>query len=70
MMFSFGRYGQRIGPGTPFGSSLLLLSLLSIFFGLAILSAPELLAYLVAGFFIFIGVWMLGMWWRIRRLIK
>lgn len=69
MMFSFGRYGSRIGQGgTPFGSSLFMLSILSIGFGLAILSAPELLAYLVAGFFIFTGLWMLGLWWKIKRL--
>lgn len=49
------------------GAFLLLPGSLSILFGLAVIAAPELLAYLVAGFFIFIGVSMIGTWWNLRR---
>jgi uncharacterized membrane protein HdeD (DUF308 family) len=69
MMFLFGPRTQPYKQGpSRFGSSFLLLGLLSLFFGLAILSAPELLAYLVAGFFIVAGIWMLGIWWKLRKL--
>lgn len=67
MMFFFGNQGPRLGNGSPFGGSLLLLSILSILFGLSILANPELLAYLVASFFLLVGIWMLGVWFRIRR---
>jgi uncharacterized membrane protein HdeD (DUF308 family) len=69
MFFLFDKRSQpyqRASAG--FGSSFLGLGLLCILFGLAVISAPELLAYMVAGFFIVAGVWMLMMWWRIRRL--
>jgi hypothetical protein len=69
MQFLFSQRSQPYAKGpAPFSGSLLTLGLLSILFGLAIVSAPELLAYIVAGFFLFAGVWMLGLWWKIRRL--
>lgn len=49
-----------------FGSGLLLFGLLSLGFGLAILAAPDLLAYLVASFFIAVGVSLLLAWHRMR----
>ncbi len=56
-------------PGAPSsgGSSLLGSSLLCLLFGLAILAAPDLLAYFIASFLILIGLMLFGMWWRIRR---
>lgn len=51
----------------PFGSSMLMLGLLCVIFGLAIIAAPELLAYFVASFLIVVGVSFLGVWWRMRR---
>jgi uncharacterized membrane protein HdeD (DUF308 family) len=44
--------------------------ILLILFGLAILIWPQLLAYLVAGALIFVGV-LLTLWaWRVRRLAR
>jgi uncharacterized membrane protein HdeD (DUF308 family) len=48
------------------GSSLLTTGLLSLAFGLAIIAAPQLLAYIVASFFIVTGVSLLLTWWRLR----
>lgn len=58
-------YGRPSVP--PFGPMLLGIGLLCILTGLAIIAAPELLAYIVAGLLIFIGVSTLGAWWRMRR---
>jgi uncharacterized membrane protein HdeD (DUF308 family) len=70
-MFFFWQQHRSSVPspfrGSPFGSSFLLNGLLCILFGLAILSSPELLAYLVALFFIVIGASLLATWWRLRR---
>lgn len=49
-------------------SGLLSAGLLSLVFGLLIIAAPELLAYIVASFFVVSGVGMLAAWWRLRRL--
>jgi uncharacterized membrane protein HdeD (DUF308 family) len=49
------------------GGGLLFNGLLCVFFGLAILVAPELLNYLVAIFFIVVGASLLSMWWGMRR---
>jgi uncharacterized membrane protein HdeD (DUF308 family) len=69
MFFLFNKRSQPYQRGpSGFGSSFLMLGLLSIFFGLAIISAPELLAYMVAGFFIIAGIWMLMFWWNLRKL--
>lgn len=55
---SRGRGGVRSG--------LLSTGLLSLFFGLAIIAAPELLAYIVASFFVVMGVSLLLTWWNLR----
>jgi uncharacterized membrane protein HdeD (DUF308 family) len=71
MLFFLSKRTQPYGqPQSPFGSSLPLLGTVSILFGLAIISAPELLVYLVAGFFIVTGIWLLGLWWRIRKFTR
>lgn len=65
----YERYDRRPAYGSPlarFGSGFLLFGLLSVGFGLAILAAPDLLAYLVASFFIAVGVSLLMTWYRIR----
>ena len=46
---------------------LLSAGILSLAFGLAILIAPDLLAYLVATFFVVAGVSLIGTWLRMRR---
>lgn len=58
-------YGGSVMPSA--GSSFLGTALLCLLFGLAIIAAPELLAYFVASFLILIGLILLGIWWRIRR---
>lgn len=50
------------------GNVLLFNGLLCVFFGLAILAAPELLAFFVATILIFIGVSILTMWWKVRNM--
>jgi uncharacterized membrane protein HdeD (DUF308 family) len=44
------------------GRSLLSMGILSLAFGIAILIAPDLLAYLVATFFVVVGVSLIGTW--------
>ena len=69
MLFFFGRPGSyevtRAKRGM--GSGLLSFSLLSLAFGAAIIAMPELLAYIVAGFFIITGLSLLSVWWTLRR---
>ncbi len=48
-------------------SWLLFLSIICIVFGLAIIEAPELLAYIVATFFIMTGISLLLTWWKLFR---
>jgi len=48
-------------------SWLLLLGIICVLFGLAIIEAPELLAYIVATFFIMTGVSLLLTWWKLYR---
>lgn len=52
------------GIGTGLRNGLLFNGLLCVFFGLAILAAPELLAYLVALLLIIVGVSLLTAWWK------
>lgn len=66
-MFFFQHRRPSYSPTPVFGSSLLTFGLFCLLFGLAILAAPELLAYLVAGFLILIGVTLLSLWWKLRR---
>lgn len=49
------------------GKSFLTSGLLSLLFGIMILIQPDLIAYLVATFFIVIGVSLLGTWWKLGR---
>ncbi|MBM3231293.1 hypothetical protein FJZ28_03110 [Candidatus Peregrinibacteria bacterium] len=62
-LFHFSR-----NPSSPFGGGLLFNGLLCVFFGLAILAAPELLAYFVATVLLFFGATMLTMWWKVRNM--
>ena len=59
----------HFGNGRPprFGGSLLFNGLLCVFFGLAILAAPELLAYFVATLLIIMGTSMLIAGWKLRK---
>jgi uncharacterized membrane protein HdeD (DUF308 family) len=67
-MFLFSQHRSSIPTGrNPFGSSLLVNGVLCMLFGLAILAAPELLAYIVASFMIIVGASLIISWWRIRR---
>ena len=50
-----------------FGGGLLFNGLLCVFFGLAILAAPDLLAFFVAAILIIIGVSILSAWWKVRN---
>jgi uncharacterized membrane protein HdeD (DUF308 family) len=50
----------------PFGRGFLFNGLLCILFGLAILIAPELLAYLVALFLLLVGTSLLTAWWKMK----
>lgn len=50
-----------------FGGTLLFVGLLCVFFGLAILAAPDLLAYFVATILLIIGASLLSAWWKIRK---
>ena len=69
-MFFLHRTSQQGFSGRPWGSSLMTSGALCILFGIAIIAAPELLAYIVATFLIFIGVWMLMAWYRLRKTRK
>ena len=67
MFFSLQRRSSFPAGGSPFGSSLLINGVLCMLFGLAILAAPELLAYIVASFMIIVGASLIISWWKIRR---
>jgi len=61
-LFQFG--GNR---PQQFGSALLFNGLLCVFFGIAILAAPALLAYFVATILLIIGTSLLTTWWKLRQ---
>lgn len=65
-MFHLFHSGQPRQP--MFGNAFLFNGLLCVFFGLAILAAPELLAYFVATILLIIGTSLLTTWWKIRNL--
>jgi uncharacterized membrane protein HdeD (DUF308 family) len=67
LFFRRNKYEVMAGGGSVMGSGLFLLGFLSLLFGLAILAAPELLAYIVASFFIVTGISCLSAWWRLRK---
>lgn len=67
-MWFLMRRRQPYEKGFPMlRSSLLLVSVLCILFGIAIIEAPELLAYIVAAFFIITGVSLFATWWKMYR---
>lgn len=53
--------------GNAIGAGLLSLGLLSLLFGIAVFAAPQLLAYIVASFFVIVGLSMIATWWRLRH---
>lgn len=68
MMYLFRDMGQQNGRGKSAAQSgMLVMGLLSLVFGLAIIAAPELLAYIVASFFIVTGISILSAWWSLRK---
>ncbi len=67
MSFFFRRSSDLVRPGSIFGSSLLSAAIVCLAFGIAILINPDLIAYLVAFFFILVGLSLLGTWWNMRR---
>ena len=58
---------QQTVPPPVVGQGLLLNGLICVAFGLAVLAAPELLAYLVAIVLIVLGVSLLSTWWKLRK---
>ena len=60
----------HFGNGRPprFGGSLLFNGLLCVFFGIAILAAPNLLAYFVATMLLIMGTSLLTAWWKIKNM--
>ncbi|MBU0458123.1 hypothetical protein KJ652_02880 [Patescibacteria group bacterium] len=68
-MFLFKHFGSHNHPPPiNFGGGLLFNGLLFVFFGLAILQAPELLAYLIAILLIIFGASLLTAWWKVRHI--
>lgn len=63
-LFQFGHHNQR----PVFGNGLLFNGLLCVFFGIAILAAPELLAFFVATILLIIGASFLTAWWKVRNM--
>ena len=68
MLFFWRSHSSVPGPlrSPLFGPSLIVNGLLCILFGLAILAAPELLAYIVAAFLLFVGTSLLIAGWKMR----
>ncbi|MDP7069654.1 MAG: hypothetical protein QF815_03930 [Candidatus Peribacteraceae bacterium] len=66
-MFHLFNFGHSPRP-SMFGNGFLFNGLLCVFFGLAILAAPELLAFFVATILLVIGASLLTTWWKIRNM--
>lgn len=66
-MFFLFRPSSQPFTSPAWGSSLLLNGLLCVLLGVSILAAPELLAYIVAFFLLFLGVSLLLLGWKMRR---
>jgi uncharacterized membrane protein YqjE len=49
------------------GSSMIVQGSLCVLFALAIIAAPELLAYIVAAFFLLFGLGLIATGWKLRR---
>jgi len=54
-------------PGSSWGSSLIAYGVFFLLFGISILLAPDLLAYIVATFLLLIGASLVAAGWRMRR---
>ena len=67
MPYSSHHSSEIVRPRTGLRSTLLFGAIISLAFGIAVLINPDLIADLVALFFIFVGVSMLGTWWRLGR---
>jgi len=63
----FHLFFQKHDQMPSFGGGLLFNGLLCVFFGLAVLAAPELLAYFIATLLIVLGASMLTTWWKIQQ---
>ena len=73
MFFLFKRglsFGRQPPPMVHLSGGLLLNGILCIIFGLAILAAPDLLAFIVAIFLIIIGLSLLGAWYKVKQTAK
>lgn len=66
-LFHFGNKQPYEGNGTTFSGGLMLYGTICLVFGIAILLAPQLLAFIVATLLIFVGLTMLTTGWRIRK---
>ncbi len=67
-MFFLRHSGPSPFSGNSFGTSLVTYGLLFLLFGISILLAPDLLAYIVASFLILIGASLLIAGLKMRRL--
>ena len=70
MMLHLNPFSQKPPPTSGFGNNLFYGGVLFTLFGLAIFAAPELLAFLVATFFLIVGISLLSMWWKMKRVFK
>jgi len=59
-------FGHRQQTSAGVRSGLLMNGVLCVLFGIAILAAPELLAFIVATFFIVVGLSLLVTWWKLK----
>ena len=66
-MFFLRHSGSAPFSGNSFGASLITYGLLFLLFGVSILLAPDLLAYIVASFLILIGASLLIAGLKMRR---
>jgi len=63
-------FGNQRPPSTGVRSGLLINGILCVIFGLAILAAPDLLAFIVATFLIVVGASLLIAWWKLSNALK
>ena len=61
---------QVSGGPNPIGPSMVVIGLTMILFGWLVITMPEILAYLVGGFFIFIGAGLFTWGLTVRRIEK
>jgi len=70
MMIHLNPFSHKPPPTSGLGNNLLYGGILCTLFSLAIFAAPELLAFLVASFFLIVGISLLTMWWKMRKFMK